>query len=54
MNRIAIPFHYLHTRSTPFWTGETTPTAIWTRIRARVFTRIFSNESRDPLRQFCR
>lgn len=31
MKRIAIPSHYVHTRSTPLWTRETAPPAIWQR-----------------------
>lgn len=31
MERIAIPSHFVHTRSTPFWTQETAPAGIWRR-----------------------
>ncbi|MBF7997461.1 DUF1971 domain-containing protein [Rahnella laticis] len=31
MERIVIPPHYIHTRSTPFWTKTTAPPAIWLR-----------------------
>lgn len=31
MQRIAIPPHYVHVRSTPFWTTETAPASIWKR-----------------------
>lgn len=31
MERIIIPPHYIHTRSTPFWTKETAPPSIWQR-----------------------
>lgn len=31
MKRIAIPSHYIQTRSTPFWTLETAPPGIWKR-----------------------
>ncbi|GAB7260248.1 MULTISPECIES: DUF1971 domain-containing protein [Dickeya] len=31
MQRIVIPAHYIHTRTTPFWTKETAPTSIWQR-----------------------
>ena len=29
MQRIIIPTHYVHTRSTPLWTRETAPASIW-------------------------
>ena len=31
MQRIIIPTHYVHTRTTPLWTKETAPAAIWRR-----------------------
>ncbi len=31
MQRIIIPTHYVHTRSTPLWTVETAPASIWRR-----------------------
>ena len=31
MQRIIIPTHYVHTRSTPLWTKETAPASIWRR-----------------------
>lgn len=31
MQRIIIPTHYVHTRSTPLWTKETAPAFIWRR-----------------------
>lgn len=31
MQRIIIPTHYVHTRSTPLWTKETAPASIWKR-----------------------
>jgi len=31
MKRIIIPSHFIHTRSTPFWTRETAPAGIWKR-----------------------
>ncbi|HAZ3450163.1 TPA: DUF1971 domain-containing protein [Raoultella ornithinolytica] len=29
MQRIIIPTHYVHTRTTPLWTTETAPASIW-------------------------
>ncbi|WP_436893232.1 DUF1971 domain-containing protein [Siccibacter turicensis] len=45
MNRIEIPAHYVHVRSTPFWTLETAPPGIWQRhldagTRQGVFPRL--------------
>ncbi len=31
MQRIVIPTHYVHVRSTPLWTKETAPASIWQR-----------------------
>ena len=31
MQRIIIPTHYVHTRSTPLWTKRTAPASIWKR-----------------------
>lgn len=31
MQRIIIPTNYIHTRTTPFWTKDTAPPAIWKR-----------------------
>ena len=31
MQRIIIPTHYVHTRTTPLWTTETAPASIWQR-----------------------
>ena len=31
MQRIIIPTHYVHTRSTPLWTKQTAPASIWKR-----------------------
>lgn len=31
MERIVIPTHYIHVRSTPMWTKETAPKSIWER-----------------------
>ncbi|VFS90552.1 Uncharacterized protein/domain, possibly involved in tellurite resistance [Raoultella planticola] len=31
MQRIIIPTHYVHTRTTPLWTKETAPASIWQR-----------------------
>lgn len=45
MQRIIIPTHYVHTRTTPLWTKETAPASIWTRhldagTRQGVFPRL--------------
>ncbi|MDR9740568.1 DUF1971 domain-containing protein [Proteus terrae] len=31
MERIIIPTHYIHVRSTPLWTKDTAPKSIWER-----------------------
>lgn len=31
MKRIVIPTHYIHIRTTPFWTKDTAPKSIWER-----------------------
>lgn len=31
MQRIIIPAHFVHTKSTPFWTEDTAPAGIWKR-----------------------
>ncbi len=59
MQRIIIPTHYVHTRSTPLWTRETAPASIWRRhldagTRQGVYPRLLGDAGGDPLSRLCR
>ena len=50
MQRIIIPTHYVHTRSTPLWTKETAPASIWRRH----LDASLGDAGGDPLSRLCR
>ncbi len=59
MQRIIIPTHYVHTRSTPLWTKETAPASIWRRhldagTRQERLPSSLSDAGGDPLSRLCR
>jgi tellurite resistance-related uncharacterized protein len=59
MQRIIIPTHYVHTRSTPLWTKETAPASIWRRhldagTRQGVYPSSLGDAGGDPLSRLCR
>lgn len=58
MQRIIIPTHYVHTRSTPLWTKETAPASIWRRhldvAPARGSIPAVGDAGGDPLSRLCR
>jgi tellurite resistance-related uncharacterized protein len=58
MQRIIIPTHYVHTRSTPLWTKETAPASIWRRHldagTRRGLSPAVGDAGGDPLSRLCR
>jgi tellurite resistance-related uncharacterized protein len=58
MQRIIIPTHYVHTRSTPLWTKETAPASIWRRHldagTRQGLPSSLGDAGGDPLSRLCR
>ncbi len=58
MQRIIIPTHYVHTRSTPLWTKETarplSGAAIWMPAPAGRLPSSLGDAGGDPLSRLCR